>query len=51
VLLWQKNRSIGAYNIQIATVDLSENMTLLSNNTCEFKRVNGLLLENWVMHL
>jgi len=39
---------IGAYDIQIAAIALSLNMTLLTNNTREFKRVNGLKLENWV---
>lgn len=38
----------GAYDIQIAAIALSCNMTLLTNNTREFERVNGLKLENWV---
>jgi len=39
---------IGAYDIQIAAIALSLNMTLLTNNTREFERVKGLKLENWV---
>jgi len=39
---------IGAYDIQIAAISLSLNMTLLTNNTREFERVKGLKLENWV---
>jgi len=39
---------IGAYDIQIAAIAISLNMTLLTNNTREFERVKGLKLENWV---
>jgi len=39
---------IGAYDIQIAAIAMSLNMTLLTNNTREFERVKGLELENWV---
>ncbi|MDO9163928.1 MAG: type II toxin-antitoxin system VapC family toxin [Methylococcaceae bacterium] len=46
--LQQLGTPIGAYDIQIAAIALSLNMTLLTNNTREFKRVNGLKLENWV---
>lgn len=46
--LQKQGLPIGAYDIQIAAIALSENMTLLTNNTREFERVNGLKLENWV---
>ena len=46
--LQKQGLSIGAYDIQIAAVSLTEKMILLSNNTREFERVDGLLLENWV---
>jgi len=46
--LQKKGLTIGAYDIQIAAVAFVENMTLLTNNTREFERVDGLLLENWV---
>jgi len=39
---------IGAYDIQIAAVAMAEDMVLLTNNTKEFKRIDGLKLENWV---
>ncbi len=46
--LQKQGLPIGAYDIQIAAIALSCNMTLLTNNTREFERVNGLKLENWV---
>lgn len=46
--LQKQGNSIGAYDIQIAAIALSLNMTLLTNNTSEFERVEGLKLENWV---
>jgi len=39
---------IGAYDIQIAAVAIAENMVLLTNNTKEFERIEGLKLKNWV---
>lgn len=47
-LLYQQGTPIGAYDIQIAAIALSLNMSLLTNNTREFARVKGLILENWV---
>jgi len=46
--LQQLGTPIGAYDIQIAAIAISLNMTLLTNNTREFERVKGLELENWV---
>ena len=46
--LQKQGTPIGAYDIQIAAIALSYNMTLLTNNTREFERVKGLKLENWV---
>lgn len=46
--LQKQGLPIGAYDIQIAAIALSCNITLLTNNTREFERVNGLKLENWV---
>ena len=45
--LKQKGLIIGPYDILIAAVALSRGLILLSNNTREFQRVGGLLLENW----
>ncbi len=46
--LQKQGTPIGAYDIQIAAIAVSSNMTLLTNNTREFERVKGLRLENWV---
>jgi tRNA(fMet)-specific endonuclease VapC len=46
--LQKQGTPIGAYDIQIAAIALSLNMTLLTNNIREFERVKGLKLENWV---
>ena len=46
--LQKQGTPIGAYDVQIAAIALSLNMTLLTNNTREFERVKGLKLENWV---
>lgn len=45
--LQKQGTPIGVYDIQIAAIALSLNMTLLTNNLREFERVNGLKLENW----
>ena len=34
--------------MQIATHALANKMTLVTNNTKEFERVENLLLDNWV---
>ena len=46
--LQKQGTPIGAYDVQIAAIAWSLNMTLLTNNTSEFERVKGLKLENWV---
>jgi len=38
---------IGAYDLQIAAIALANNLTLVTHNTREFKRVNGLRIEDW----
>ncbi len=43
-----KGTPIGAYDLLIAGTALSRNMTLVTNNTNEFKRVHGLILDNWI---
>lgn len=47
--LEKQGNIIGAYDIQIAAIALSLDMVLLTNNTREFARVNGLKLENWTI--
>jgi len=44
----RKGLPIGPYDLLIAGLARSQNMTLVTNNTKEFERVDGLLLENWV---
>jgi tRNA(fMet)-specific endonuclease VapC len=38
---------IGAYDLQIAAIALTHNLTLVTHNTREFKRVNDLQIEDW----
>ncbi|WP_310484191.1 type II toxin-antitoxin system VapC family toxin [Chamaesiphon sp. VAR_48_metabat_403] len=38
---------IGPYDLQIASIALSHNLTLVTHNTREFKRVDDLQLEDW----
>ena len=42
-----KRQPIGANDFMIAAIALANNITLVSHNTREFSRVNGLLLEDW----
>ena len=43
-----QGRPIGANDLWIAAHALAGQLTLISNNTREFKRIPGLLLEDWV---
>ena len=38
---------IGAYDLQIAAITLTNNLTLITHNTREFQRINNLLIEDW----
>lgn len=46
--LRQKGPSIGHMDLLIASQALAEDATLVTNNTREFERIEGLKLENWV---
>lgn len=46
--LEKKGLSIGPYDLLIAGLAKSQEMTLVTNNTNEFERVADLHLENWV---
>lgn len=46
-LLANVGTPIGAYNLQIAAIALSNNLTLVTHNTREFERVEGLQVEDW----
>jgi len=38
---------IGTYDLQIAAISLINNLTLVTHNTREFERVEGLQVEDW----
>ena len=42
-----KGTPIGTYDTLIAGIAMANNMILVSNNTREFARVEGLKLDNW----
>jgi tRNA(fMet)-specific endonuclease VapC len=46
--LESKGTPIGPLDTMIASAALSRNLTLVTNNTKEFKRVKNLKLENWI---
>jgi tRNA(fMet)-specific endonuclease VapC len=35
------------YDLQIAAIALSNNLTLITHNTNEFSRVDGLAIKDW----
>lgn len=45
--LESKGKPIGPYDTLIAGIALSNNATLVTHNTKEFERVNGLTIEDW----
>lgn len=45
--LQRKGRPIGAYDALIAGCALARGWVLVSSNVREFRRVTGLLVENW----
>lgn len=49
--LKSKGQLIGANDMLIAAHARSLGYTLITNNTGEFQRVEGLLLENWTVNL
>jgi tRNA(fMet)-specific endonuclease VapC len=38
---------IGPYDLQIAAIAMANNLILVTHNTKEFNRVNGLQIEDW----
>ena len=46
--LERKGTVIGPYDLQIASIAIAHDLVLVTNNIKEFKRVDGLNLENWV---
>jgi tRNA(fMet)-specific endonuclease VapC len=47
-LLKEAGTPIGDMDLLIASHALAEGLTLVTNNTREFERIEGLKLENWV---
>lgn len=47
--LERKGMPIGVNDRHIAAHARSEGLVLVSNNLCEFERVDGLRLENWII--
>ena len=45
--LEKKGQIIGPYDLMIAGQALNRDLTLVTNNTREFKRIVGLKVENW----
>jgi tRNA(fMet)-specific endonuclease VapC len=45
--LKQQGTPIGSYDILLAGTALSRKLILVTANTREFDRVNGLVIENW----
>jgi tRNA(fMet)-specific endonuclease VapC len=42
-----KGTPIGSNDFQIASIALASNLTLITHNTAEFSRVDGLAIEDW----
>lgn len=47
--LAKEGKPIGPYDVMLAGTALARGLTLVSDNTQEFERVSGLLLENWTL--
>jgi tRNA(fMet)-specific endonuclease VapC len=47
-LLEKSGSPIGPMDLLIASITLTHNLTLVTNNIKEFKRIKGLSLENWI---
>jgi tRNA(fMet)-specific endonuclease VapC len=45
--LKKRGRPIGAYDVLIAGTALAHDLTLVTSNTREFNRVDGLRIEDW----
>ncbi len=46
-LLDKKGTPVGPYDIMIAAIAMSKNLILVTHNTNEFSRIEGLVLEDW----
>ena len=46
--LQKQGKPIGSMDMLIAAHAMAKNLTLVTDNTREFKRIEGLVLENWL---
>ncbi len=46
--LERKRKIIGSIDLLIAAIAIANDLTLVTNNTKEFKRIKELKVENWV---
>ena len=46
--LRRKGEIIGDFDILIASVALTHDAILVTNNTAHFERISGLICENWL---
>ena len=46
--LERKGTVIGPYDLQIASIAIAHDLVLVTNKIKQFKRVDGLNLENWI---
>lgn len=47
-VLEKKGKPIGPLDMLIAAAAISQKLVLVTNNVKEFKRIEGLMVENWV---
>lgn len=45
--LERRGEVIGPYDLQIAAIALAHDLTVVTNNVSEFRRVDGLRVEDW----
>lgn len=45
--LERRGTPIGAFDMLIAATALTQNLTLVTHNVAEFRRIDGLLIEDW----
>ena len=48
--LYRKGFTVGELDILIAALCLENNYVLVTDNAKDFQNINGLIIENWVMH-
>ena len=47
--LYQKRFTVGEMDILIAAICLENSYVLITNNEKDFKNINGLIIENWII--